>query len=155
MYHEQRMGESEWGTRELHSSVAMWPKRYEWTADDWNGKKPLLFSFNFPWKTFRFTSVLCMTWNPIFSRRPQKHREKKLNRSTKSVQRFLFLLWAARKKTARQQRQECILDTCSLYTSGVAFCCVLAFALLIYIWSKNFTLMLLCTINNQKLFYSS
>lgn len=36
-----------------------------------------------------------------------------------------------------KKQSECTSDTCSLYTSGVAFCCVLAFALLMYIWSKN------------------
>lgn len=63
----------------------------------------------------------------------QQHQEKKIESHCKKCPE-IFVSFMRKKK----KQSECTSDTCSLCTSGVAFCCVLAFALLMYIWSKNF-----------------
>lgn len=96
-----------------------------------NCKNAFLFSFNFPWNTFLCFSArssMCMTWNHFFAT-----SEKKLNCSTKSVQRFFIPFMRTEKKAEKIVERVYIGHMFSTtHLAGDAFCCVLAFALLIY-----------------------
>lgn len=89
-----------------------------------------LFYFHLISREISFSSH-CVRHGTIIKPRTFAARENRLNRTAKSVQRF----YSFYETTAKAN----VYWTCvSLFTSGVAFCCVLAFELLIQIWLKNF-----------------
>ena len=123
------------------SGKRCWPKRY-WKS----GKMPFYFHLISREKLFfpLFSSHSLVTLNHFFTR----SAEEKNWIATQKVSRDFYSFYDG-ENFARMWEKECFLDICSFNASGVAFCCVLAFALLIHSSVEEFSTLYAVVHNKQ------